>query len=139
TLISEGKNFGKEQLLIFEKLNELERLAKRSSNHAYLCYNVYSTLAWYWQNVGGKPEKMMQYIQLSLPFASKLEGFVFNDFALEAQLKLADGHFILGGAQEAYEIFERTFSSVRPDHMIWKRNYYLFRYIAILIYNEKYT
>lgn len=137
-ILSEGKNFQSEQAQALEKLTELERAAKRSS-HPYLCHCVYIGLAWYWHNLGGKQDRSLHYIQLAIPYSVKLEGYVFRDTALEMQLRLADAHFVLGGSQEAYEIFEKTYASLRPDHMLWRRNYYLFRYLEILIYNGKYA
>jgi tetratricopeptide (TPR) repeat protein len=104
-----------------------------------MCHSVYAALAWYWHNLGGKPDKCLQYLKMALPYAMKLDGFVFRDAAIEMQFRLADAHFILGGTQEAYELFERTYSSLRQDHQLWRRNYFLFRYLEVLIYNGKYA
>ncbi len=138
SIISEGKNFQTDKKLILEKLTNLERIAKNSS-HPYLCYSVYSGLAWYWQHLGTKPDKYLHYLQLALPYSLKLEGYIFRDTALEMRLRLADAHFVTGSTKEAYEIFEKTYSAIRPDHMLWRRNYYLFRYLEVLIYNERYS
>jgi hypothetical protein len=137
-IIADGKNFGKEQEEVFEKLRELEQKARNSSN-SYFCFSVYSGLAWYWNNLGSKPDNYLRYLQRAIPYSEKLEGYIFRELPEEMKLRLADAHFILGGTKEALEIFERTYSSVRQDHIIWKRNYYLFRYIEILIYNGKYS
>lgn len=138
SIISEGKNFNVDKSQVLEKLNELERIAKNSS-HPYLCYSVYSGLAWYWHHLGSKPDRSLHYLQLALPYSTKLEGYIFRDVALEMQLRLADAYFITGGTQEAHEIFEKTYASLRPDHMLWRRNYYLFRYLEVLIFNERYS
>ncbi len=137
-ILSEGKNFTAEQEEILEKLMELEKIA-RNSSHPYLCHSVYSALAWYWHHLGGKQEKSLQYLKLALPYSLKLEGYIFRDAAIEMQFRLADAHFMLGGTHEAYEIFERTYSTLRPDHQLWRRNYFLFRYLEVLIYNGKYA
>ncbi|MDP4235543.1 MAG: hypothetical protein Q8919_03750 [Bacteroidota bacterium] len=137
-ILSDGKNFTLEQKELFAELTEIERTA-RLSNHAYLCYATYSALAWHWQHLGGSPEKGLSYLQLSLPYAAKLQGFPFRDAALEMKLRLADAHAALGEADLACEIFEKTYASIRRDHPLWKRNYFLFRYLAILIYVDKYA
>ncbi len=138
SIISEGKNFLTDKKLILEKFTTLERIAKNSA-HPYLCYSVYSGLAWYWQHIATKPDKYLHYLQLALPYSLKLDGYIFRDAALEMRLRLADAHFGMGSTQEAYEIFEKTYSTIRPDHMLWRRNYYLFRYLEVLIYNERYS
>jgi hypothetical protein len=137
-IISEGKNLTQEQDEVFKKLSELEKTAK-SSNHAYFCHSLYCAFAWYWQHLGAKPDKCLHYLKLALPFSLKLEGYVFRDTPLEMQFRLADAHFNIGGTHEAYEIFDRTYSSLRPDHPLWRRNYFLFRYLEVLIYNGKYV
>jgi tetratricopeptide (TPR) repeat protein len=138
SILSDANNFITEREDVLDKFTELEKIA-RHSTHAYLCHSLYCGLAWYWQHLGGKPEKSLHYLKLALPFAIKLEGYIFRDAALEMQFRLADAHFMLGGTQEAYEIFEKTFSSLRPDHQLWRRNYFLFRYLEVLIYNRKYA
>jgi len=137
-IIADGKNFGTEQDEVFSRLRELEASARNSSN-VYFCFSVYSALAWYWNNLGSKPDHFLRYLQRAIPYSEKLDGFVFRYLAEEMKLRLADAHFILGGAQEALDIFDRVYSSARLDHIIWKRNYYLFRYIEIMIYNGRYA
>jgi hypothetical protein len=137
-IIAEGKNIKKDQDEVLDKLRELEGVARNSSN-SYLCFAVYTALAWYWNHLGGKPDQCLRYIQRAIPYSEKLEGYVFRDIPQEMKLRLADAHFVMGGTKEALEIFERTYASVRADHIILKRNYYLFRYIEILIYNGKYA
>ena len=137
-ILSEGKNYGKEQEQVFEKFSELEKIARRSG-HAYFCYSVYSGLSWYWHHLAGKPDKSLEYLKLAMPHALKLDEYVFRDTPVEMQFRLADAHFMMGGTQEAYEIFERTYSSLRADHTLWRRNYFLFRYLEVLIYNGKYA
>ncbi|MFI5263604.1 MAG: hypothetical protein ACHQM6_03715, partial [Candidatus Kapaibacterium sp.] len=137
-VLSEGKNLTKEQEEVLEKLSELEKIT-RHSTHPYLNYSVYSALAWYWHHLGNKPERSLHYLKLALPFSMKLDGYVFRDAPMEMQFRLADIHFTLGGTQEAYEIFERTYASLRQDHQLWRRNYFVFRYLEVLIYNGKYA
>jgi hypothetical protein len=137
-IISEGKNFQSEQERVFKEFTRLEQTAKQSK-HPYLCHSVYSGLAWYWRHLGGKPDRSLHYLQRATPYSLKLEGYIFRDAALEMQLRLADAHFTLGGSLEALEIFEKTYSLLPPDHMLWRRNYYLFRYLEVLIYNNRFT
>jgi hypothetical protein len=136
-ILAEGKNFGKEQEATFAKLTELEKAA-RISDHSYLCFIVYSSFAWYWQHLGGKPDMSLRAIQRAVPYASKLEGFVFREMPQEIQLRLADAHFHLGGSVEALEIFDRVYSFASDSSIVWKRNYFLFRYLEVLIYNGRY-
>lgn len=138
SVLSEGKNFGKEQEEVFEKFGELEKLATRTS-HPYFCFSLYSGLSWYWHHLGGKLEKSLEYLKLAMPYALKLDAFVFRYTPVEMQFRIADAHFLLGGTQEAYDIFDRSFTALRPDHPLWRRNYFLFRYLEVLIYNGKYA
>jgi len=137
SILAEGKNFGKEQETALDKLKDLEQQA-RNSSHTYLSYSVYSVLGWYWQQLGNKQDLSLKYYQRVIPFSEKLEGYVFREMPQEMKLRLADAQFFLGGAHEALEIFDRVYLTARPDHSIWKRNYYLFRYLELLIYNGKY-
>jgi tetratricopeptide (TPR) repeat protein len=137
SILTEGKNFTKDQQEILEKLTKLEKIAK-TSTHAYFCYSVYSALAWHWHHLEGKPDKSLLYLKLAVPHAIKLDGYIFRDTPMEMQFRLADAHFMLGGTQEAFDIFERTYSSLKSDHQLWRRNYFLFRYLEVLIYNGKY-
>jgi hypothetical protein len=137
SVLAEGKNYGKEQEMVLEKLREAEHTA-RNGTHSYLSFSVYSALAWYWQHLGGKLDISLRYFQRAVPFSEKLEGYVFREMPDEMKLRLADAQFMLGGSYESFEIFERVYASVSPNHIVWKRNYYLFRYLEILIYNGKY-
>ena len=136
-ILSEGKNFTADRIGVLEEFTALERSAKTSA-HPYLCYWVYSGLAWYWQHLGLRAERTLEYIQLALPYASKLQGYIFRDTAVEMQLRHADALFITGDTQRSHETFEKIYASLRPDHALMRRNYFLFRYLEVLIYNGRY-
>lgn len=138
SILTNARNFRKEQETIFAELSEFERVAKLSS-HPYLCYCVYSGLAWYWHNLGENREKSLAYIQRALPYSVQLKGYVFRNLPLEMQLRLADAQFILGMSEQALEIFDKTFQAIPQNHLLWRRNYFLFRYVEVLIYNGKYV
>ena len=135
---AEGKNPKKEREAIGEVLQEYEKLA-RNSSHPYFSFSVYSALAWYWRYLGAKPDVSLRYMQRAVPFAEKLEGFIFRDVKQEMQLRLADAYFNVGSATEALEIFERVYTFSDPRSMIWKRNSCLFSYLIILLYNGNYA
>ncbi len=137
-VLADTKDFAKERSEILVELTELERVAKRTS-HPYFCYNTYSALAWYWRHLGVEPERSLEYLKLALPYAIKLEGYIFRDAALEMKLRLADAYFFLGATQEALEIFEKTYAGIKRDHQLWKRTYFIFRYLDVLIFNGKYA
>ncbi|MEI8134069.1 MAG: hypothetical protein WCH46_03190 [bacterium] len=112
--------------------------AVRNSTHPYFCYTVYSGLAWYSQHVLGKPDMNLRYLQRATVFAEKLDNYVFRELEVEMKLRIADAQFALGATEEALEIYERAFRMARPDSLLWKRNYFLLRYLDILIYHGKY-
>ena len=108
------------------------------SSHPYLCHCVYSGLAWYWHNLGENKERSLNYIQRAVPYSAQLKGFVFRDVVTEMQLRVADAHFTLGSAEQALEIFDKAFSVITQKHQLWRRSYFIFRYLEVLIYNGKY-
>ena len=137
TIVNDGKEEHHESKALFVKLKECEaKLTPSSDPFFHAC--VYSALAWYWRYFGSDNKNFLYYCKSAIPYTDKLKGKIFRESPIAMRLRLGEAYFVAGSDKEAADVLEDAIAHLAPGNTLWKRYFYLFPSIEILLFGGKY-
>jgi tetratricopeptide (TPR) repeat protein len=138
TLLNDGKEENHEPKKLFSKLSLFESKLTPSSDPRF-SLNVFSAMAWYARYFGNDPIKFTHYCEAAIPFADRLrKNYIFREMPAAMRLRLGEAYFISGRDPEAKKVLQNTLAKIGPEDTLWKRYFFLFPSVEILMYQGKY-
>ena len=137
TMLNDGKEENHEPKKLYARLSAFQSKLTPSSDPRFSLF-VFSAIAWYWRNFGNDPEKIIRYCKRAIPFADRLRRtYIFREMPTAMRLRLGEAYFISGKDREATKMLQSALARIAPDNTIWKRYFFLFPCIEILMYQDK--
>lgn len=136
-MLNDGKEEHHEPKELYSRLIVFESKITHSTD-PFISLFIFSALAWYWRYFGNDPTRHTFYCEKAIPCADRINTYIFREMPTAMRLRLGEAYFISGRDDEAARILQTALASIAPGDALWKRYFFLFPSVEILMYGGKY-